>query len=314
MSKKASFKKGLVVLIVILVVILGSVIGTFFASAKKDGGFKRGGNYLAVLHVEGTIQKAGDTYNQEWILSNISKFKNDSRNKGILLFIDSPGGTVYEADETYLALQDYKSTGKKVFAYQGSMAASGGYYISCAADQIYANRNTLTGSIGVIAGSFLDITEFLEDHGISYETVHAGKNKNMGNYNEPVTDEQYEIMQKVADECYDQFTSIVSTSRHIPYSQVLPLCDGRIYTASQALVNGLIDGISSWDDFVETVKNSNPEFENCKLKTFRYERQKGFFELAISSMAEKQRAETLEGIPSALWNQMNLKGPLYMYR
>ena len=99
-----------------------------------------------------------------------------------------------------MALQDYKSTGKKVYAYLGSMAASGGYYIACASDKIFANRNTLTGSIGVIAGQFIDITEFLEDHGIHYETVHAGRNKNMGNYNEPLNEEQRQIMQSIADE------------------------------------------------------------------------------------------------------------------
>ncbi len=316
MSKNSKkYKKGLVALIVIVLLVVAGVLFSLFSGgfeSDKISFLKK--DYIAVLSVEGTIQKTGDTYNQDWILSNISRFKADPKNKAIVLFIDSPGGTVYEADETYLALQDYKTSGKKIYAYMGSLAASGGYYIACAADKIYANRNTLTGSIGVIAGQFIDITEFLEDHGIYYETIHAGRNKNMGNYNEPVTEEQYEIMQSVADECYNQFTSIVSTSRHIPYKEVLPLCDGRIYTATQALKNGLIDGIGTWDDFMTSITNEDEDLVECKTVNYKYEREKGFFESLISTSIGKQKADSLEGIPAALWEQMNVKGPLYMYK
>jgi len=333
MSKNTKqYKKGLVALVLIIVFVVLAVIGSVFYMIYKDNkASSSNGNpsvssviqksnnlsrsdYLAVLYVEGTIQPEGDSYNQAWILNNIAKFKRDSKNKGIILFINSPGGTVYESDETYLALQDYKTTGKKVYAYMGSIAASGGYYIACAAESIYANRNTLTGSIGVIAGNFIDITDFLEDHGIYYSTIHAGKNKNMGNYNERVTDEQISIMQSIADECYDQFTSIVSTSRHIPYKEILPLCDGRVYTATQALKNNLIDGIGTWDNFLDFVYGKNEELENCKLITYRYEKEKGFLASMVSSKLGNLKTESLEGIPSALWEQMNMKGPLYLYK
>lgn len=337
MNKNRKFISGLIVFIVILVIAIGAYIASKVTGSSSDSDFsfsvngreitnthgtvktEKGrtsskGKYAAILHIEGTIQAAGDTYNQQWINSNIEKFQNDKNNIAIILFINSPGGTVYESDETYLALQKYKSSGKKVYAYLGSMAASGGYYIACAADKIYANRNTLTGSIGVIAGNFIDITEFLEDHGIYYTTIHAGKNKNMGNYNEPVTDEQIEIMQSIADEAYDQFTSIVSTSRHIPYNEILPLCDGRIYTAGQALSNGLIDGFGTWDQFVDFVEGEYPDLIDSSFVHYSYQRQKGLFQSMISSFTGNQKAETLDGIPSGLWEQMNLKGPMYLYR
>lgn len=333
MSKKKS-NKGLVVFIVLMVLIVGGAVAALCVNGleavsssfsystslnrskneKSDKAKTNGKPYIAVLHVEGTIQPAGPTYNQEWILSKIKKFKRDEKNMAIILFINSPGGTVYESDETYLALQDYKTTGKKVYAYMGSMAASGGYYIACAADKIYANRNTLTGSIGVIAGQFIDITEFLEDHGIYYETIHAGRNKNMGNYNEPVTEEQEEIMQSIADECYEQFTLIVSSSRNIKYSELLPLCDGRIYTAKQALSNGLIDGIGSWDNLISDIREENPELENVNTVDFSYEKQLSLFERMMASALQPAKAESLEGIPSAIWEQMNMKGPLYLYK
>lgn len=111
-------------------------------------------------------------------MNTISALAQDKKNEGIILFIDSPGGGVYESDEAYLALLDYKEqTGRPVYAYMGQLAASGGYYIACAADYIMANRNTLTGSIGVISGQVFDITELLQKTGIKSETIHAEKTK-----------------------------------------------------------------------------------------------------------------------------------------
>lgn len=316
MSKKNNKGFGVFLVLVLIAAFIGAV--NFYYKNNKGSDRKSSKSprksYVAVLHIEGTIQAAGNTYNQKWVLDNISKFKKDPKNKGIILFIDSPGGTVYEADETYLALQDYKTTGKKVFAYFGSMVASGGYYIGCAADKIFANRNTLTGSIGVIAGQFMDLSEFLEDHGIHYETIHAGRNKNMGNYNEPVTEEQRQIMQSIADECYEQFTLVVSSSRNIPYKELLPLCDGRIYTANQALNNGLIDGIGSWHDLLCEIENDEPELADCITVEYSYEKEKSFFERMVSAVDVDRKAESPAGIPSVMWEEMNLKGPLYLYK
>lgn len=225
-------------------------------------------DYIAVLHIEGVIQKEGRTYNQKWILDTIEKLANDEKNQGILLFIDSPGGTVYESDETYLALIDYKnSTEKPVYAYFASLAASGGYYIGSSADYIFANRNTLTGSIGVIAGQSIDATGLMEKIGIKSQIFHAGRNKTMMSYDTPLTEEQAQIMQSIADEAYEQFTSIVATARRMPIEQVKELADGRIYTANQALKNGLVDKVCSLDDAkakIEEDLHSELEFEDMK--------------------------------------------------
>lgn len=212
-------------------------------SAKTD--------YIAVLYIEGTIEEKNKTYNQQWLLDTIYTLQDDYKNNGILLFINSPGGGVYESDEVYLALMDYKDqTGRPIVAYFGSMAASGGYYIGCAADEIYANRNTLTGSIGVIAGQVIDVTDFLSDHGIQVHTFTAGKNKAMLSLGKEITPEHRDIMLSVANECYEQFVEIVADSRTLPLETVKQIADGRIYTAKQALANGLIDSIGSFDDAI----------------------------------------------------------------
>lgn len=217
----------------------------------KIGGESR---YVARLYITGVIQEANETYNQEWLLNTIEDLENDANNVGIMLVIDSPGGTVYEADEAYLALRKYKNSGKEIWAYFKSMAASGGYYIACAADSIYANRNTLTGSIGVIFGPTFDATGLLEKIGVKSENFASGKNKGMLSFNSPVTDEQSAIMQALVDEAYEQFVTIVSQGRKMPLSEVKALADGRPYTANQAKKNGLIDNVGTLENAEDRMK------------------------------------------------------------
>ena len=241
-------------------------------------------DYVARIYVTGLIADESDNYCQSWILQTIEDLTDDTHNKGIILYVDSPGGGVYEADEVYLALMRYKAKkGAPVYAYFGPMAASGGYYISCAADSIWANRNTLTGSIGVVAGQFVDATELLEKIGVSSTTVHSGRNKLMGDLTEPMTDEQQQIMQAISDECYEQFTSIVAESRSLPIETVLSLADGRVYTASQAQENGLIDSIGSFEDALDAMMRREFDFAEYPLEDFYWQRRMTLYEFLMGS-------------------------------
>ncbi len=268
MNKK--FKSGIIILIVMIIVVLAALFGTYFISGTKDShpvvpdsnyNYKNydpqvakeyKNLYIASVYLEGTIEESNTTYNQDWILSTIESLKNDQKNAALALYINSPGGAVYQADEVYLSLLEYKNSGKQIYVYQGPMAASGGYYISCAANEIWANRNTLTGSIGVISGTSIDVSDLLANLGIKSETIHSGKNKNMGNYNEPLTDEQREILQQIGDECYEQFCSIVVANRHISFNDIYKIADGRVYTATQAKNLGLIDHIGSYEEMLNS--------------------------------------------------------------
>jgi protease-4 len=302
--------KGLVILLIVVLIAAGTGIMKKVSAAKSSSipfGFSENsggklsslGNsskpYIAVIDISGVIQEKGQDYNQQWLLSTIRKLKADDKNKGILLFINSPGGTVYHSDEAYLALNDYKTSGKNVYAYFGTMAASGGYYIACAADKIYANRNTITGSIGVISASTIDATELMSKIGIKSTTIHAGKNKNMLNWNESPTEEQLQIMQSLADEAYDQFTQIVSRSRKMKIDKVRELADGRIYSAKQAKENGLVDDVLTIEEAKEAVK-ADYNFDSLIFRSYRYEKN------------ESLRSLLLEGIsaiknPRAAFNQ-----------
>ena len=125
----------------------------------------------------------------------------DGNNQGILLYVDSPGGTVYESEELYLKLKEYKEqTGRPVWDYMAHYAASGGYLISMAADKIYANPNTTTGSIGVIMSGF-DMTGLYEKLGIRYVSITSGDFKDSSK----MTDEQIAVYQEQVDEFYSKF-------------------------------------------------------------------------------------------------------------
>ncbi len=317
--KNKKQKVGLIVFILIIAFAVICGILKFFAQNNNSEQTsehqtfvfgKPAKNYVAALYIEGVIQEENQTYNQKWLLETIKDLKADKKNMGIAVFIDSPGGTVYEADETYLALQDYKTSGKPVYVYQGKLAASGGYYISCAAKKIYANRNTLTGSIGVITGSSYDLTGLFEKLGIKSETIHSGKNKNMFSANEPVSDEQREIMQSISDECYEQFTSIVAMSRNIPINDVKILADGRIYTAAQALKNGLIDAVDSWENMLKNMSEAEFGGKEYQIVDYKYEKSANLYDLLLGKISSTAPvAKIFEGIAQ----ETTIRYPAYLY-
>ena len=284
-----------------------------FSSENAKGPVLPKGEYIAKIFITGVIQEENKTYSQKWLLNTISALEKDDNNKGIILFIDSPGGSVYESDEAYLALLQYQKSNKPVWAYMGSLAASGGYYISCGAQYICANRNTLTGSIGVIAGESVDLTELMANLGIKSKTFTAGRNKNMLNYNSSLTEEHEQIMQSIADECYEQFTSIVALNRKIPIRDVKELADGRIYTAKQALNLKLIDKICNFDEAVTEMK-SKLNMENINVIDYQYSPKLSWYDFLsnafanINPLVQTTESKVLDLISS------NIKYPAYIYR
>ena len=234
-------------------------------------------DYVAQVSVEGTIQAGNQDYfgmaygyQHEWTLDLLDKLAQDSNNRGVILWVNSPGGTIYESDELYLALKEYKEvTGRPIYAAMGNMAASGGYYISSACDEIWANRNTWTGSIGVTLGTFIDVSGLLEEYGVETTTITSGRNKAMGSEFQPMTEEQLQIFQGLVDEAYEQFVDIVGESRGMTREQVITLADGRIYTAAQAKDAGLIDMIGSKEETYAALQAAH-QLQDVPLEEFFY--------------------------------------------
>lgn len=228
-----------------------------------------GHDYIGVIHIEGTISEdAGGTYNHQYLLNAIDAMMADSENKGLVLYLDTPGGSVFASDELYFKIREYQEkTERPVYASMQSMAASGGYYVSAPCDKIVANRNCWTGSIGVTLGTMYDVSELLDNLGIKTNTITSGANKAMGSSVEPMSKEQREIFQSLVDEAYEQFVGIVAEGRNMKAETVKKLADGRIYTAKQALDNGLIDQIGTFEEAVADMKTEY-QLTDCAVEDF----------------------------------------------
>jgi protease-4 len=267
---------------VLVVLFLFQGVGNLnqFSSPDRD--------YLARISVVGEIGNASDAYSSSdqsyhhaWTLSTIDNLIGDAYNKGLLLYVNSPGGGVYESDELYLKIEEYKEkTQRPVYVYMGSMAASGGYYISAPAKTIYANRNTWTGSIGVIIGTLFDVSDFLKKYGIKATDITSGKNKGMGSNFTPMTTEQRAIYQSLVDDAYEQFVGIVADGRHMTAEQVRKIADGRIYTARQAVENGLIDKIALEKEAIALIRTELGD-ENMYVDDLVYKAESDIFNFSL---------------------------------
>ena len=225
--------------------------------------FRQGkGKTLAMIKLEGTIMDDSSTdsyinktYNHQVFLKQLKDVFARDDIKGIVLQVNSPGGGVYESDEIYTHIMDLKARyPKPLVVYMGQTAASGGYYISMAADKIYANRNTLTGSIGVIISTY-NYKQLADNIGIQDITFKSGEQKDLLNPMRPVSEEDAAIMQSIVNESYGYFVDVVTKGRHMDRSKVLELADGRIYSGPQAKTLGLVDEVGYLDQAIEATAN-----------------------------------------------------------
>ncbi|WP_202078650.1 signal peptide peptidase SppA [Caldalkalibacillus salinus] len=218
---------------------------------------------IAVIDVEGVImdqpqgafQQAG--YHHKTFMDQLEHAFEDDQVKGIILQINSPGGGVVESDEIYHKIRDFKEEypDKPIVTYMSNTAASGGYYIAAPTDKIYANRSTITGSIGVIISTY-DISELAENWGIKDNSFTSGPHKDILSPMRETTDEEREIIQSIVDEMYDQFVDVVDQGRtNLSRQEVVELADGRIYTGGQAQRAGLVDEIGFLDDSIAGVSD-----------------------------------------------------------
>ncbi len=282
---------GVGLLVVFIIGFFALIAFAISSSGRDDSPTYSGSNgYVAVIHIEGTIisqsetgfLSSGEAYDHQYLMDSVATITGDPNNSGLLLYIDSPGGEVYATDELYLRIMEYKErTGRPVYAYCASMAASGGYYLAAAADRILMNRNCLTGSIGVTAGTIIDVSEFLEKNGIKTTSIYVGKNKTMGSYFEEFTGEQKQIYISVLREAYDQFVGIVAESREMSIVEVEYLADGRIYSPKQALDQGLIDGIMGYEEALETMISDANLSQNVQFIDFEPIQEIGFGDLFL---------------------------------
>ena len=296
MSKEAKWFLGIIGIILSLAVLLialsfFTLVSSMRAEAEEE--IDTGKDKVALIELKGVILSSDE------IVRQIKKYAKSSSVKAIVFYVDSPGGGVSASEEIFQELKKAKEK-KPVVVSMGSVAASGGYYVSLAGSKIVANPGTITGSIGVIA-QFPNFRKLLDKVGIDFEVIKSGKFKDSGNPYRGLTPEERKYFQGVIDDVFEQFVNHVVSERKIPRNEVLKIADGRIFTGRQAYEFGLVDTLGT----LETAIKIAAEMSGIKGEPRIVKEKKkkpSFFELLFES-------RTLEEVKEMLLNQ-----PILQYR
>ncbi len=205
---------------------------------RAAGDFR--GEAVGVIEIEGAIADARDT------IAHIRRFREDEDIKAIVVRIDSPGGAVGPSQEIYREIRKTIGT-KKVVASMGAVAASGGYYVACAADGIVANPGTITGSIGVIMG-YTNFSRLLDKIGLVPVVIKSGPYKDTGSPTREMRNDEREILQSITSGIHEQFVTAIAEGRKMDRAQVAQSADGRIFTGEGAKALGLVDRLGNFED------------------------------------------------------------------
>jgi protease-4 len=226
----------------VLVLFLGTV--WLLMTILEEGGLP-GGQKVAVVEVEGLILASDE------LVRELIEHKDNPSVRAVVLRVNSPGGVVAPTQEIFSAVRRVRQAGKPVVASLGAVAASGGYYIATAADRIYANPGTLTGSIGVVM-QMANIEGLLKKVGVEYVVVKAGQFKDVGNFSRPMSAEERRTLQALLDDVYGQFVSAVAEGRGLDTQTVMGFADGRIYSGRQAQGLRMVDELGGLEEAIES--------------------------------------------------------------
>jgi len=237
-----------VVAIVAFVVLLGGlfvvfVISLFFVE-PEDETVSTSGDKVAVVELNQPILSS------EEIVRQFKKYRENRSVKAIVFRVESPGGGVSASQEIYEEVKKTRDGGKPVVVSMGSVAASGGYYVSCGATKIVANPGTLTGSIGVIF-QFLHFNELMNKIGIDASTFKTGKYKDIGSPFRKTTADEKRFFDQLLGDVYNQFVDVVAGERKMARKKVVQYADGRVFTGRQAFEYGFVDTLGTMEDAID---------------------------------------------------------------
>jgi protease-4 len=304
-------KKAIIITLCVLAVVAAIVVPLVLLSGPAVG-------KVAVIPLNGTITSGGSSLlsgsaiTPDLVRSYLTKAENDGAVKAIVLRIDSPGGEVEASQEILLQIERVRET-KPVVVSMGSMAASGGYYISMAADRIVALPTTETGSIGVISYQ-MNIQGLLDKLGIDVQVFKGGKYKDMYGGFRDLTPEEEVIMQAMVDEFYDQFVGVVAQGRGLSTEDVRNLATGQLYSGTEARELGLIDELGDLD----TAINLAAQLAGIETARVEYYQQPGLISRLLSGLlsAAQTRMSGLsaEDIIALQVLSHNYPQPLFLYQ
>lgn len=255
-------------------IILGSIVALFFLMLvllRSMGGNTSIGQKVAVIDIRGIITRSDAT------IKLIHIYRDDPSIKALVVRIDSPGGSVAPVQEIYSELEKIE---KPIVASMGGSAASGGYYIACAADTIVANPGTLTGSIGVIM-QFTRMKGLYDKVGLEHQVIKSGEFKDTGSPFRALTEQERAVLQTTVDDVYNQFVDTIFEARgdKLTRAEVVELADGRIFSGKQALESKLLDRLGNLPDAIK-IAGELAGIEG-KPKVIRKEKRASLFEQLV---------------------------------
>jgi len=265
------------------------------------------GEHIAIVYAVGEISSTtgdGNTeINGQELSKTILRLKDDENVKGMVLRVNSPGGSAFASEQIWKAVQDFKAAGKPVAVSMGDYAASGGYYISCNADRIFAERTTITGSIGIF-GMIPSFNQLVEDKlGVHMATVKTNENADMGAIGKDMTPAQLAALQKMVNAGYELFTKRCADGRHMSQDSIKKIAEGRVWDAVTAKQIGLVDefgGIKEATAWLAKKLNMGDDYE-----TQNYPEAKDKFEALLEKyMNSRYEARLKEELgPLYEWHQ-----------
>ncbi|SHN28941.1 signal peptide peptidase SppA [Mucilaginibacter sp. OK098] len=232
-------------------------------------------NKIAIVYASGDIvggEGDDNSIGSERISKALRKVRLDNKIKAVVFRINSPGGSSLASDVIWREVMLTKKV-KPIIVSMGDLAASGGYYIACAADSIIAEPNTITGSIGIFA-VLPNMQKFFNDKlGITFDGVKTGKYADLGDVSRPLTPEEKAILQNQVNQGYDSFTKAVAAGRNKTQAYVNSIGQGRVWTGTQAVKIGLVDRLGNINDAIASAaKKANIK----KYNLVAYPEQKSF--------------------------------------
>jgi protease IV len=243
MSNSTKWFLGILGVLAVVALIFTLLLVAFVSvpSGNVETVVRGSGARIALVELKGVITSSEDFVRQ------VKKYREDSSIKALLIRVDSPGGAVVPSQEMYEELRKTRDGGKPVVVSMGSLAASGGYYVSCGATKLVANRGTLTGSIGVIS-EFLHYYQAMNKLGLDVQTIKSGSLKDAGSPNRKMTENDQKYFQALTDDIHRQFVTVVERERHLKHARALELSDGRVFSGEQAVAEGLVDTLGTYQD------------------------------------------------------------------
>lgn len=227
----------------------------------------KSGNILAVYYADGDIDdtKGKDRIGALRVINDLKKLQKDKDVKAVVIRVNSPGGSAFGSEQIWKQIKDLKAE-KPVVVSMGGYAASGGYYISCNADYIFAQPTTLTGSIGIF-GMVPDGSGLMKKLGLSFETVSTNKYGGMGTFDRPMTNDEKALMQKSVNDGYELFVTRCADGRKMTTDEIKKIAEGRVWTGEAAKGLGLVDELGGIDDAIAKAKEL-AEIEDYTLLTY----------------------------------------------